>query len=47
MRLFKLKYDELMLSVDGHKADKMFLRAQIEELNEELKHRDNTIVALS
>jgi hypothetical protein len=27
MRTFKSKYDELMLSVDGHKADKMFLRA--------------------
>lgn len=47
MRQFKSKYDELMLSVDGHKADKMFLRAQIEELQEELKQKDETIFALS
>jgi len=35
-----LKFDELMSSVNGHKADKMFLRNQIEELNDELKQKD-------
>lgn len=46
-RALKTRFDELALSVDGHKADKMFLKNQIEELNEEIKQRDETIVALS
>jgi hypothetical protein len=35
-----------MLTIDGHKADKMFLRNQIEELQEEVKQRDDTIGSL-
>jgi chromosome segregation ATPase len=47
IRALKLKYDELQNSIDGHNADKMFLRNQIEELKEELKERDETIINLS
>lgn len=36
-----------MATIDGHKADKMFLRNQIEELNEEIKDKDKTIISLS
>ncbi len=46
-RLLKSKFDELTLSVDGHKAEKMFLKNQIEELSEEIKQKDEIIMDLS
>lgn len=36
-----------MHSIDEHNADKMFLRNQIEELKEDIKSRDETLMSLS
>lgn len=47
IRALKLQYNELLSTIDGHKADKMFLRNQVEELNEESKEKDHTIMSLS